>query len=73
MLEEKTIEELYLLKYEVDKIIKEKEKNDLVELRKLYDEAVENNKESFVWQKSEMLTAYAKYFLEFHESQLKTL
>ena len=52
MLEEKTIEELYLLKYEVDKIIKEKENNDLAELRKLYDEAVENNKESFVWQKS---------------------
>jgi hypothetical protein len=69
MLEEKTIEELYLFKYEIDKIIKEKEKNDLVELRKLYDKAVENNKESFVWQKSEMSTAYAKYFLEFHESQ----
>lgn len=69
MLEEKTIEELYLLKYEVDKIIKEKEKNDLVEIRKLYDEAVENNKESFIWQKLEMSTAYTKYFLEFHESK----
>jgi aromatic ring hydroxylase len=69
MLEGKTIEELYLLKYEVDKIIKEKEKNDLVEIRKLYDEAVENNKESFIWQKSEMSTAYTKYFLEFHESK----
>jgi len=69
MLEEKTIEELYLFKYEVDKIIKEKEKNDLIELRKLYNEAVENDKESFVWQKSEMSTAYVKYFLEFHESK----
>jgi len=39
------------------------------ELQAAYDQAVENNLETFTFQGEELLTAYAKYMLEFLKSR----
>ena len=41
------------------------------ELQKLYDEAVASKKEQFVFQGHDLLTAYAKYLLEYLHTKLK--
>lgn len=39
------------------------------ELQAAYDQAVENNLETFTFQGEELLTAYAKYMLQFLNSR----
>ena len=39
------------------------------ELQAAYDQAVENNLETFIFQGEELLTAYAKYMLQFLNSR----
>ena len=39
------------------------------ELQAAYDQAVENNQEQFTFQGEELLTAYAKYMLQFLNSR----
>lgn len=39
------------------------------ELQSAYDQAVENNLETFTFQGEELLTAYAKYMLQFLNSR----
>ena len=39
------------------------------ELQAAYDQAVENNLEQFTFQGEELLTAYAKYMLQFLNSR----
>ena len=39
------------------------------ELQAAYDQAVENNQEQFTFQGEELLTAYAKYMLQFLKSR----
>ena len=39
------------------------------ELQAAYDQAVENNLETFIFQGEELLTAYAKYMLQFLKSR----
>ena len=56
---------------EIKKWVNEEIKKELAELRKLYEQAVKDNKESFIWQDQEMLTSFSKYYLEYYESQLK--
>jgi hypothetical protein len=41
--------------------------NGLQELKELYKQAVEENKESFIFQDQEVLTNYAKYLIEYME------
>jgi len=64
MTEKETLEVKDWINQEIEK--------ELLELRGLYEQAVANNQETFVWGDEEMSTSYTKYFLEFHESQLKT-
>ena len=39
------------------------------ELQAAYDQAIENNLETFIFQGEELLTAYAKYMLQFLNSR----
>jgi hypothetical protein len=57
---------------EIKEWINQEIENELLELRGLYEQAVKDNKESFLWGDQEMLTSFAKYYLEYYESQLKT-
>lgn len=41
-------------------------------LQKAYDQAVANNQESFTWEGRELLTAYARYLLEYANTVLPT-
>ena len=43
-------------------------KKDVAALRKRYDQAVENDEEIFTFKGEELLTSYAKYLVEFLES-----
>lgn len=56
-------------------MLSQKEKENIVELIKeletLYNNAVIENKKSFLWQDQEVLTSYAKYLLEYYSSHLK--
>ena len=45
---------------------------DVEELRKAYNKAVKENKESFIFNELPVLTEYIKYVLEYADSQLKT-
>jgi len=38
-------------------------------LKKLYEKAVANGDEQFVWEGQDVLTAYAKYLLQYIESR----
>lgn len=40
-------------------------------LTRRYNEAVEKKEEQFVFEGSELLTAYAKYLIQYLESQFK--
>lgn len=52
-----------------DKIVFDKEK--LRKLKKLYKSALERGADSFLFEGKEVLTAYAKYMIQFVETQLK--
>ena len=41
--------------------------NELQELKKLYKDALDQKKESFIFQDKEILTNYAKYLIEYLE------
>ena len=57
---------------ELTEYINQELKKELSNLRTAYEKAVAEGKESFIYEGEEMLTSYTKYFLEYHESQLKT-
>lgn len=40
-------------------------------LKEAYTKALEEEQESFVFEGNEYLTAFAKYFIEFHDHQFK--
>lgn len=46
-------------------------KEKFIDLKKEYKKAVENNKESFIFQNKEIVTGYAKYLIEYLETQIK--
>ena len=46
-------------------------KQDLKELKKLYNEAVKNDKESFMFKEHELLVIYAKYLIQYLETMIK--
>lgn len=48
-------------------------KADLSNLKRAYGNAVTTKKETFKFQRQELLTAYAKYLIEYLDSQFKTL
>ena len=43
-------------------------KEDVIALRKRYEQAVANDEEIFTFKGEELLTSYAKYLIEFLES-----
>jgi hypothetical protein len=43
----------------------------LKELKRDYNKALKNNSESFFFEEQEMLTAYAKYLIEYLDSKFK--
>lgn len=45
--------------------------NEAKELEKLYNEAVASKQEQFVFKGHDLLTAYAKYVLEYLHTQMK--
>lgn len=45
--------------------------NKLKDLKRHYKKAVEDNKESFIFNGDEYLTSYAKYVIEYLESRFK--
>lgn len=58
---------------ELKEFINKKIEEELKSLRNSYEQALVDNKDSFIWEGEEMSTPFAKYFLEHHESKLKTL
>ncbi len=46
-------------------------KEKLSELKKQYNVAIENNLEVFIFDGSELLVSYAKYLIQYLETQLK--
>lgn len=49
-------------------------KRNIKDFRKLYDNAVKENKESFMFDNQEVLTTYAKYVLKYIDKTInKTL
>jgi len=49
---------------------KEQDLKDLQELTKLYNKAVGDNRSKFTFRNSEVLTAYAKYLIQYLENEL---
>ena len=47
------------------------QKDYLKNLKRHYDKAVKDGKESFIFMGNEVLTTFAKYQIEYYESQLK--
>jgi hypothetical protein len=47
------------------------DRQKLKELKNLYNKAVKDNKESFIYNGDEYLTSYAKYVIEYLETKLK--
>lgn len=47
-------------------------KNDYKQLKKLYNLAVKENKEFFLFKDKEILTAYAKYLIEYLSTSITT-
>ena len=45
--------------------------SDMAEFKKLYQEAVKKNKDTFMFQERVVLTSYAKYVLEYLEGATK--
>lgn len=43
---------------------------DYPEIKRLYDEAVKDQKTVFIWDGYEMLTSYAKFLLQYLEIQI---
>ena len=41
----------------------------LTKLKELYYQAIADNQESFLYEKTKVLTSYAKYLIEFLESK----
>jgi hypothetical protein len=48
-------------------------KKDLISLKKSYKKAVDNKEDQFVWQNQTLLTAYAKYLIEYAEQEMKRM
>lgn len=46
-------------------------KEKLSELKKQYNVVIENNLEVFIFDGSELLVSYAKYLIQYLETQLK--
>lgn len=46
-------------------------KKDLTMLKKSYKNAVDNNESQFKYQGQTLLTAYAKYLIEYAEQEMK--
>lgn len=44
-------------------------KTDILQLRRLYKSAVTNGEEQFIFRGNILLTSYAKYMLEYIDSQ----
>ncbi len=47
------------------------DRQELINLKRSYTLAVEENKEQFTFKGNELLTSYAKYLIEYLESRLK--
>jgi hypothetical protein len=43
------------------------DRNDYLELKRLYENAVRNGEEIFVWNGQDILPQYAKYLIEYLE------
>jgi hypothetical protein len=43
--------------------------NKLKQLKIVYEKAIENKKETFIFEKNEYLVGYAKYLIEYLENQ----
>jgi hypothetical protein len=48
-------------------------KKDLPVLKRLYNKALKEKKDSFIWKGQLFLIGYAKYLLEYLEMQLKEI
>lgn len=44
-------------------------KNKLIQFKKEYQKAIENKNESFIFNGNEFLVSYAKYLIEYLETQ----
>jgi hypothetical protein len=47
------------------------DKQSLAKLKKAYNKAVKENKDTFVFEGQELLVSYAKYLIEYLTSRLK--
>jgi hypothetical protein len=45
--------------------------DDLIQFKKLYEQAIRDEKEIIIFKGDEYLTSYAKYLIEYLETQLK--
>lgn len=46
-------------------------KEKFIDLKKEYKKAVDNEEPSFIFQDKELVTGYAKYLIEYLETQIK--
>jgi hypothetical protein len=46
-------------------------RNDYLDLKRHYEQAVKDGKTQFTWRERELLVAYAKYLLEYLDIELK--
>jgi hypothetical protein len=45
-------------------------KEEYKELKRLYQKATDEKQEMFIWKEREVLTAYAKYLIQYMDSKL---